>query len=213
MTTVYTYRSTDASAPTLTGQNGSLVSLLDACLVNGYGSQSAAGWTIAYTTTNKRVYQNSSSSGTGFYLNIDDSGSGSGGAREALMTGFQSATGIGTGTGQFPTFSQMNIGIGSVVCRKSNTADSTVRSWTLVADNTVLYFFAESGDFIVPIQPNFFAFGDFFSYASSDLYRCIIMGRNSTNQSSVNYEWPAVANGTSNSYTTSVLSSTSFYCC
>ena len=91
MTTVNIYRSTDASAPTLEGVNGSLVALLDACLVNGYGSQSAAGWTIAYTTTNKRVYRNSTTDGTGFYLNVDDSGSGSGGAQEAAYDGLPSS--------------------------------------------------------------------------------------------------------------------------
>lgn len=41
--TVRVYRWDDASAPTLTGQLGSLITLLDAVLVNGYGSKTAAG--------------------------------------------------------------------------------------------------------------------------------------------------------------------------
>ena len=147
MTTVTVYRSTDASAPTLEGVNRTLVALLDACLVNGYGAQSAAGWTIAYTTTNKRVYRNSATDGTGFYLNVDDSGSGSGGAQEALMTGFQTASGIGAGSGQFPTSGQLRQGIGAVVCRKSNAATSAARAWTLIADDTVFYLFTETGDY------------------------------------------------------------------
>jgi hypothetical protein len=61
--TVRVYRSTDASAPVLTGQVGSLTALLDAILVNGYGALTAAGWTIAQTTTNKRGYKQNT---TGF---------------------------------------------------------------------------------------------------------------------------------------------------
>jgi hypothetical protein len=37
------YRSTDANAPVLFGGGGSLITLLDACLVNGYGSVFATG--------------------------------------------------------------------------------------------------------------------------------------------------------------------------
>lgn len=189
MTTVRTYRSTDASAPVLTGSVGTLVALLDACLVNGYGSQSAAGWTIPFTATNKRMYTNSAVDGTGFTLYVDDTGPGGGGAREARMTGFEVATAIGTGTGQFPTFAQLAIGIGALVCRKSTTADATARAWTLVADDTVFYFFAETGDFTSPTGPYAFAFGDFFSYATSDPYRCMIVGRNSENTNSLQQEW------------------------
>ena len=195
MTTVTIYRSTDRSAPTLEGVNGSLVALLDACLVNGYGSQSAAGWTIAYTTTNKRVYRNSTTDGTGFYLSVDDSGPGGGGAREARMTGFQAATGIGAGTGQFPTSGQLGIGIGAVVCRKSTSADSTVRAWTLIADDTVFYLFTETGDLTSPVLPSLFMFGDFFSYGSSDAYRCLIVGRNQENVNNSQAEWAPTLTG------------------
>jgi len=45
------YRSTDTNAPQLYGQTGSLRALLDACLVNGYGSTKATG-TITSNGTN-----------------------------------------------------------------------------------------------------------------------------------------------------------------
>jgi len=45
------YRSTDVNAPALIGGGGSLISLLDACLVNGYGSAFASG-TITNDGTN-----------------------------------------------------------------------------------------------------------------------------------------------------------------
>lgn len=75
--TVTAYFSTDASAPTLTGTTGSLVALLDAILVNGYGAKAAAGWSIAYTGTSKRDYKQGTGS-NGYYLDVDDSGPGGG---------------------------------------------------------------------------------------------------------------------------------------
>ncbi|MGE3907973.1 MAG: hypothetical protein AB7K36_01385, partial [Chloroflexota bacterium] len=59
MTTTRIYRSTDSGAPVLTGQAGSLLNLLDKCLVDGYGSKAAAGWSRPYTGTNKTAYRNS----------------------------------------------------------------------------------------------------------------------------------------------------------
>jgi len=51
------YQSTDSGAPALSGQAGSLLEVLDACLVNGYGGKAAAGWGIAFSSGNKRVYR------------------------------------------------------------------------------------------------------------------------------------------------------------
>jgi hypothetical protein len=190
MTTVTVYRSTDASAPSLTGQVGSLVTLLLGCLVNGYGSQSAAGWTNPYNSGgNKAVFRNSAVDGTGLYLNVDDNGTTT--AKEAYMTGFETMSAFNTGTNQFPTSGQLNIGsnpAGALVCRKSTTADGTARAWTVIADDTVFYLFTETGDQASPTAAFPFVFGDIFSYKSSDAYRCIIIGRNASNTASPNNE-------------------------
>lgn len=180
--TVRLYKSTDASAPVLTGQVGTLLTVLDAVLVNGYGSQTAAGWTIAYTGTNKRQYA-MASGGTGCQLYIDDTGPGAGGAREARVNGFKSGTGLGTGTGQFPTTGQMSAPSGALVVRKSTTADSTARAWTIIADGHTLYMFAETGDQTAPIMSYPWMFGDFFSYSSSDSSNCLIHARTIENSS------------------------------
>ena len=50
--TVRVYRWDDASAPVLTGEVGKLAALLKACLVTGYGSKTAAGWSNPYSATN-----------------------------------------------------------------------------------------------------------------------------------------------------------------
>jgi hypothetical protein len=80
--TVRVYKSSDASAPVLTGAVGSLVALLDACLVNGYGALAAAGWTKAFTAANKGAYKQNltgSNNASGMHLYVDDSGPGAGG--------------------------------------------------------------------------------------------------------------------------------------
>ena len=201
MTTVTVYRSTDGSAPTLTGQVGSLVTVLLDCLVNGYGSQSAAGWTNPYNSGgNKAVFRNSAVDGSGLYLNVDDNGTTT--AKEAYMTGFETMSAFNTGTNQFPTSGQLNLGsnpAGAVVCRKSTTADATARAWTVIADDTCFYLFTESGDFTNPVGALGFFFGDIFAYKSSDAYRCLIIGRaiaNNANGATENFADLAVASNT-----------------
>lgn len=191
--TVRLYKSTDASAPTLTGQVDSLCLLLKAILVDGYGSQTGAGWTEEYDGTNKKVFRNSPTNGTGFYLNIDDSGGGTGGAREAFVTGFQTMSGLGVGTGQFPLAAQIALGSspsGAVVWRKSNSADATARVWYCVADDTCFHLFVETGDNTAPLCVFPMSFGDFFSQnGTSDLYRCLLKGRNQQNTGNSNQEY------------------------
>jgi hypothetical protein len=187
------YKSTDASAPSLTGAVGSLVALLDAVLVNGYGSQSAAGWTKPYTATNKAVFRNSSSTGTGFYLDVDDSAPAT--AKEARVRGYETMSAVATGTGPFPTVAQMTSGL---FVRKSTTADSTARPWYILADETVFYLFVESGDYTAPTRTTAFCFGDFYSFKTSDAYRCMIIGRIFENSGNANAEaFPSVVGVTS----------------
>jgi hypothetical protein len=187
--TVRIYRSSDASAPVLTGQVGKLTDLLDACLVNGYGAKTAAGWTIAFTTTNKRAYQQNttgSNNPTGMCLYVDDTGPGAGAAKEARVCGFETMSAITpTGTGQFPTSAQSAIGVGTLVVRKSNTADATARPWTLIANGQTIYLFIESGDNVNPaLGTTTFVFGDFKPYKTGDVYAVCIIGRTAENTAS-----------------------------
>lgn len=183
--TVRLYLSTDASAPVLTGQVGSLTTLLDAVLVNGYGSKTAAGWSIAYTATNKRDYKQGTGS-NGFYLDIDDTGPGGGGAKEARLRGYEVMTAQATGTNLFPTTAQSSTF--GVICRKSTTADATARPWYCVADATCFYLFVDTGDMTGPNYAMAVAFGDFFSYKAGDVYNTIIIGRTGENQGGNQYE-------------------------
>jgi hypothetical protein len=181
--TVREYWSGDTSAPSLTGQAGGLITVLDAILVNGYGSQTAAGWTKTFSGTNKANYKNT---GTGAVLYVDDSAAGTGGAKEARVTGFKTDTALGTGTGQFPTAAQSTIGIGMLIVRKSTTADGTVRGWRCLADGTFFYLFTETGDYTGPVTAFGFGFGDFTAQGSSDTSNAMIKGRTIENSNLAN---------------------------
>jgi hypothetical protein len=169
------YQSTDASAPVLTGADGSLIALLDACLVNGYGAKVAAGWTKPFSSgINKGVYR--AGGGNRFYLNVQDNGPGAGTFKEARAWGYEVATAQDTGTGQFPTAAQLAAGI---IIRKSATADATARAWTLAADDRTFYLFVQTGDSGGTYLA--FAFGDFFSLLTGDGFRTMIVGRATEN--------------------------------
>lgn len=133
------YRSTDTSAPSLTGVAGQLITLLDAILVNGYGSQSAAGWTKSFSGTNTATYR--TGAGTQFYLHVNDNAPVT--AKEARIWGSETASAVLTGTNLFPTAAQFANGL---FARKSTTADSTARTWIAAADNRTMYLFVLTGD-------------------------------------------------------------------
>jgi hypothetical protein len=198
--TVRIYRSDDASAPVLTGQAGSLITVLDAILVNGYGAKTAAGWTKPLSTTNKAAYlQNTTgaNNASGMYLYVDDTAPTT--AKEARVCGFETMSAITpTGTGQFPTGAQSSVGVGTLVVRKSTTADSTARAWVCIANGQTIYFFADTGDTIAPQYAAFpFIFGDFKSYKAADSYAVCIIGRTVENSGSalsdpLQIDWPTV---------------------
>jgi len=171
------YRSTDASAPVLTGQTGKLCDLLDACLVNGYGAKSAAGWAIEYTGTSKRVYR--AASGARLRYRLQDDGPGGGTFKEARLTGYETMSDVDTGTGPFPTAALGVGGIAMVVARKSTTADATARSWMVIADARTCYGFILTGD--ASGTYNCFMFGEIYSFVPSDAYNGMVIGRKNEN--------------------------------
>ncbi len=174
------YRSTDASAPTLSGTAGDLVNLLDKCLVAGYGSQSAAGWTKPYTATNRAVFRQGG--GNQFYLWVnDDATTHPVTAKDATLRGWEVLGSIpseivdGTHTGPFPDLTQRS-STAPIAMRKSATADATTRSWIVVADDRTVYVFIATGD-VAGGRYCAFMFGDFYSLLSGDGYRTALIGR------------------------------------
>ena len=122
--TVRVYYSTDSGAPVYSGSVGSLIALLQACLVDGYGAKASVGWTKPFTGTNLAAFR--PAAGNRHYLWVDDTGTTS-----ARVRGFEVMTDVNTGTGPFPTDVQVSGGCYTV---KSNAASSDARGWVVVAD-------------------------------------------------------------------------------
>ena len=136
--TTTVYSSTDASAPILYGAAGSLVALLKAILVNGYGSKAAAGWTNPYTGTNTAVFQSGNNSNAPSVLFVGDTGT----VAATLVGGTAASAANYAGlTNPFPTSAQQTSGLNIM---KSATADSSnARPWICVADNRTFYLFID----------------------------------------------------------------------
>jgi len=149
------------------------------------------GWTQPFTPAGN-VCDYKQGGGNGFYLDVNDNGPGSGGAREARIVGCETMSGLGraSGTNLFPTASQSANGL---FVRKSTTLDTTNRTWVLIADDRTFYFFNISGDTLTPASSYFaWGFGDLFSLVSGDGYRTMILGRNVENITTATPEIAAV---------------------
>jgi hypothetical protein len=171
------YKSTDGSAPVLSGTVGSLVALLDACLVTGYGAKVAAGWTKPFTGANKAAFQQGIGSNQ-MYLRVQDDAPGAGGAREARIVGYETMSDVDTGTNPFPTVAQFTNGM---FARKSTSLNATARPWVVVADARTVYWFNQPGDTTTTdlLTDSYVGcgFGEFYSFQINDAYRVFIIGR------------------------------------
>jgi hypothetical protein len=175
------YRSSDGSAPVLTGTAGDLVNLLDKCLVAGYGSKAAAGWTKPYTATNAAVFR--MGAGNQFYLDVNDNGASNGltgaSGQEAAVRGYEAMTAASTGTNPFPTTAQ--VAAATANWRKSATANATARGWFMVADDRSFILGVLDGDTASVYK--LYTFGDVYSLKSADAYRVAITVHTSVNSS------------------------------
>ena len=181
------FSSSDVSGPgLLTGQAGTLLALLDACLVTGYAGHSVSpAWTKPVANSgNIGSYKQGAGAGLGLVVN-DAGPNGTSTYKEAWATAWESVAGVGSpvgsGSGQFPTAAQL-LTSGHVVWRKSASADATGRSWVLAADSSTFYLWVSTGDSAGVYYHA--GFGDVFSLkGSSDAYRCFIYGRGIENSS------------------------------
>lgn len=162
------YRWDDANAPVLSGTAGSLISLLTACLVNGYDVKTAAGWTKEFENVDGTIaaFRNSTANGNGVYLRVDDTGT-----TTAQVQAFEAMTDENSGLGPFLTVGS------SYSIRKSVTADTAARPWAVVATDTFFYLIIKPQD-TSPIPPeprksSFLCCGDF-NAAHEDGYNSMI---------------------------------------
>lgn len=178
--TVRLYRSDDTDAPSgITNAAGSLIAVLDACLVSGYGAKAAAGWSKAYSGTNKAAYRQGN--GNLRYLRVDDTGT-----TTARVRGYESMTDVDTGTGPVPTEAQVS---GGLYQYKSSSA--TARPWVVVADENFFILWVGSNNGTAPsitsgittqYEPAMM-FGDFESYVQGDIWNTLIVAAASASMS------------------------------
>lgn len=183
---VNVYYSTDAGAPALSNAAGSLITVLDACLVNGYGSKSAAGWTKPYSSSTTGASYRSGTGSNQFYLNVDDTQ-----PHYAMARGYETMSAFDTGTGLFPTVATMS---GGVFFQKTNNTAGN-RPWVVVANAKIFYFFTAWDTSATHANySTWFCFGDFISTKPGDAYNTIIIGGIGTGMST------AASNASSTSY-------------
>lgn len=139
--TVNVYSSFDAGAPSLTGEVGSLIAVLDACLVTGYGAKAAAGWTKPFVGTNIAVFRQGA--GEQSYFQVKDDGvEGTNGAKGAQVYIYDTMTDATTGTGKTPTAFATSY---NNQIPKSTTLDSATREWKIYASNKACYVLTKTG--------------------------------------------------------------------
>jgi len=168
---VTVYRSDDSSAPQLTCTQGSFISLLKACLVNGYGSKAAAGWSLHLedTVNHKAIFRNNSGSGSGRYWRVCNDARPTAaqavGSNHGIVTikGCAAASTVDTTTGDFPRAvtgtdlhftSELGIyqnmwysAVDILGTPSSPPVITTVIPWVIVADEQTAWIFTYPYDF------------------------------------------------------------------
>lgn len=91
---VAVFSSDDTGAPVLTKQAGSLKSLLKACLVTGYGTKTALGWSMPFESGDllSAAFKSTDPTASQFFLKINNSST-----ADASMSVYQEMTNIDTG--------------------------------------------------------------------------------------------------------------------
>lgn len=155
------YQWTDPNAPVLSTAAGGLFPVLDAILVNGYGSKIAAGWTKPFfnSASNTAVYQ--APGGVQHYWQIVDLNAWGG-----VINGYETMSAFNTGTGQ--------IGNSGTLIPKNGTNYGPNFPWICFADNrTVIFCGFDFGNISSQAWAGVY-FGEYFSVQANNNYRSLL---------------------------------------
>lgn len=170
------YQSSDAGAPVLTGAAGSLVALLQACLVIGYGAKLAAGWTRPWVNAGLDTAVFRPNDTQNFFLHINDNGPGAGTFKEARAHCGMTHDGAGI----LGTTAPQNAGFpNGVFIRKSAVVSALARTWYMYADGKTAYLMIDSGDLANRFIP--FMAGKALAISPLESYPWLIAGNRSEN--------------------------------
>lgn len=172
--TVRLYASTDAGAPTLNEASGSLINVFDACLVNGYGTKTAAGWEKAFSdSTTGAAYR--APIGNRHYLSVNDAA-----GPNPRGTIIVNATAWDVGE----TYSPAPQAVAGGVFIPKHDGVAGNRAWFLLANETIFYFWTAWSSASGFSKGALFYFGDVLPAKTNDAYATIIGGAHSSMTSS-----------------------------
>lgn len=201
------YKNTDPGAPVLNANTGSLITILNSCLVSGYGNKAAAGWRLAFqggTGVNPigiAVYQITGAGAAQLYVRVNDNKIIS--ALDATVFGYETMTDLNTGTNPFPSAAAISTDGG--YAKKSSTNDTTTRNWVVYADDRTFYFLSDAAS-----TKGYWGlgFGEYYSLVQNNSYRCMVITDNVAGASAVaaNIGFSIVSN-------TSQAATAGFYLC
>lgn len=167
------YSSADSGAPVLANSNGSAIAVLKACLVDGYGSKAAAGWTRPYTGTNLAAFKQGAG-GNNRLLRVFDGGNDSNGDRRIAVRGYEAMTAISTGTGPFPTTGAISGNGPNFAYRSNSTAASSV-AWAIYANSNFFHFVVDAYPEAPGTRVSYMGFGSFVTYLGGDAYNDVLL--------------------------------------
>lgn len=128
---------------------------------------SPLGWAKPFSGTNVAAYRPTDPTALGMYLRVDDTGT-----TTARVVGYESMSDINTGSGPFPTATQIS---GGGYWEKSGAATSAARNWILVGDErTFFWWCVPNAATAVTSQGVLRGFGDGVPRRSSDAYAAFL---------------------------------------
>lgn len=165
---VTVYSSSDTGAPVLTAQVGTLLAVLRACLVTGYGSKPPAGWSEPFTASaNIGVFRQGPKTGRQqFYLRVQDNV-----GNRAFLSLWESMTSLNGGTNGVPVTGQP---VPTAWKSAAWGGDATPRPWMMVADHRTFYLWVvphSDGRRVLSCWA-----GDIYSLVESDQYGVAVAG-------------------------------------
>lgn len=178
---VTVFSSEDAGAPQLeNGKPSSVINILKKCLVEGYGSNTGLGWTVAFedVAAFKIAFRNSTSDGSGGYFQLESNGGTNNNQNSMWLTGAKSMSAL-------DTFHDRSY-------RQWVLFTTSINRWTIVGTNTGFYFFGGrdgiQGAMVTSECPAMFI-GDFISYIPNDVGRFTTMIRAGIGSDAVSGNW------------------------
>lgn len=181
MTAPKIYRYDDDNAPVASGLPGSLVGLLRACLVDGYGDKTPAGWTMPHANAEGTlaVFRNNPETGSGFRLQVDNPN------HTAKLQGYEDMTDEANGVKPFiaaPSF---------VNATANRNNDNLPRPWIVFADDRFFLAVVWRAESIAAFENSLAdrsavhsgyiwtsLFGDCIPLSGSDNYFCLLFLNN-----------------------------------